>query len=117
MTLDMRLDQNGARATAFALLALFSVGCGTVRNPALERARNAYERARQDPGVAGRAAVALDKTRLTLERAERLWAAEKDVVEVEHLVSLTEIRAEIARATAKRRLAADEIQQLRPQRD
>jgi hypothetical protein len=58
----------------------------------------------------------LDKTRLTLEQAERLWAEEKDVLEVEHLVYLTEKRAEIARATAKRRLAADEIQQLN-QRD
>jgi hypothetical protein len=46
-----------------------------------------------------------------------LWAAEKDVAEVEHLVYLTELRAEIARAIAKRRLAADEIQQLKPQRD
>lgn len=116
MRLDSLLDLCGASAV-LALLAFFSVGCGTVRNPALERARNAYERAREDPGVAGRAAVALDKTRLTLERAERLWAAEKDVDEVEHLVYLTEIRAEIARATAKRRLAADEIQQLKPQRD
>jgi hypothetical protein len=117
MKLDTLLDHYGASAAALALLAFFSVGCGTVRNPALERARNAYERAREDPGVAGRAAVALDKTRLTLERAERLWAAEKDVAEVEHLVYLTEIRAEIARATAKRRLAADEIQQLKPRRD
>jgi hypothetical protein len=117
MKLDTPLDHCGASATAIALLAFFSAGCATVRNPALERARNAYERAREDPGVAGRAAVALDKTRLTLEKAESLWAAEKDVAEVEHLVYLTEIRAEIARATAKRRLAADEIQQLKPQRD
>ena len=102
---------------ALALLAFFSVGCGTVRNPSLDRARHAYDLARRDPGVAGRAAVALDKTRLTLERAERLWAEEQDVVEVEHLVYLVEKRAEIAHATAKRRLAADEIQQLRPQRE
>jgi hypothetical protein len=117
----MRLDtfRNHSRVgiTAFALLVLFSVGCGTVRNPALERARNAYELARQDPTVAGRAAVALEKTRVTLERAEQLWATKKDVVEVEHLVYLVEKRAEIAHATAKRRLAADEIQQLRPQRE
>ena len=103
--------------TAFALLAFLFVGCGTVRNPALDRARNAYDLARRDPAVAGRAAVALDKTRVTLERAERLWATEKDVIEVEHLVYLVEKRAEIAHATAKRRLAADEIQQLRPQRE
>jgi hypothetical protein len=99
-----------------AALLLFSAsvatGCGTVKNPALERARSAYERARQDPAVAGRAAVALHHTRLTLEQAERTWADNKDVPEVDHLVYLTEKRAEIARAIAKRRLAADEIQQL-----
>ncbi|MGH7794495.1 MAG: DUF4398 domain-containing protein [Candidatus Binatia bacterium] len=111
------LDRAGVCAAALALLAFFSVGCGTVRNPALERARNACELARRDPGVAGRAAVALDKTRMTLERAEGLWAAEKDVNEVEHLGYLTEKRAEIARVTARRRLAADEILELRGQRE
>lgn len=103
-------------AAVLLVVTSVSIGCGAVRNPALDRARSAYERARQDPEVAGRAAVALDKTRLTLEQAERLWAEEKDVLEVEHLVYLAEKRAEIARATAKRRLAADEIQQL-TQRD
>jgi OmpA-OmpF porin, OOP family len=118
MRLDtLLLDRGRGSAASLALLAFFFGGCATAQNPALDRARNAYERARQDPGVAGRAAVALDKTRLTLEKAERLWATEKDVAEVEHLVYLTEKRAEIARATAKRRLAADEIQQLMPKRE
>jgi OOP family OmpA-OmpF porin len=116
MRLDTWLNCRGGSA-ALGLLAFFFLGCATTRNPALDRARNAYERARKDPGVAGRAAVALDQTRLTLEKAERLWATENDVAEVEHLVYLTEKRAEIARATAKRRLAADEIQQLMPKRD
>jgi hypothetical protein len=58
----------------------------------------------------------LEKTRSTLEEAERVWSEEKDANEVEHLVYLTEKRAEIALATARRRIAADEIQQLRPQR-
>jgi hypothetical protein len=87
-----------------------------LHNPALERGRNAYERARRDPAVAGRAAVALEKTRWTLEEAERVWAKDKDATEVEHLVYLTEKRAEIALATARRRIAADEIQQLKRQR-
>lgn len=99
-------------ALIFFVLTIFATGCGTANNPALERARNAYERARKDPQVAGRAAVSLHKTRLTLEEAERVWAKEKDVSEVEHLSYLTEKRAEIARAIARRRLAADEIQQL-----
>jgi hypothetical protein len=115
MRLESLCDRWGAAATLS--LVFFLAGCGTVKNPALERARDAYERARRDPAVAGRAAVALDKTRLTLEQAERLWESEKDVAEVDHLVYLTEKRAEIARATARRRSAADEIQQLRSQRD
>ena len=98
------------------LLAVLSASCAAAHNPALERARNAYERARRDPAVVGRAAVALEKTRSTLEEAERVWATEKDATEVEHLVYLTEKRAEIALATARRRVAADEIQQLKPQR-
>jgi OOP family OmpA-OmpF porin len=105
-----------ARAATISLLAILSGSCGAVHNPALDRARNAYERVRRDPAVAGRAAVALEKTRSTLEEAERVWSEEKDANEVEHLVYLTEKRAEIALATARRRIAADEIQQLRPQR-
>jgi OmpA-OmpF porin, OOP family len=105
------------KATVLSLLAFLSASCGAeVRNPALERGRNAYERVRRDPAVAGRAAVSLEKTRSTLEEAERVWAEEKDANEVEHLVYLTEKRAEIALATARRRVAADEIQQLKPQR-
>jgi OmpA-OmpF porin, OOP family len=113
----MKLKRWRARAVMLAVGSCFLVGCAPVSNPALERARSAYERVRRDPEVAGRAAVALDKTRLTLEQAERVWAEQKDVTEVEHLAYLTEKRAEIALATAKRRLAADEIQQLKPQRD
>ena len=104
-------------AAVLSLLAFVSASCGgAVHNPTLERARDAYERARRDPAVVGRASVALEKTRLTLEEAERVWATEKDASEVEHLVYLTEKRAEIALATARRRVAADEIQQLKPLR-
>jgi OOP family OmpA-OmpF porin len=112
----MRLDRTAVSA-ALLLLAFLSLGCGTVHNPAIERARDAYNRARQDREIVGRAAVALDKARLTLEQAERVWTAEKDVVEVEHLAYLTEKRIEIARATARKRLAVDDIQQLNPQRE
>jgi hypothetical protein len=103
---------------AVSLLVIFLAGgCGAVSNPALERARNAYNRARQDREIVGRAAVALEKARLTLEQAERVWTADKDVLEVEHLAYIAEKRVEIARATARKRLATDEIQQLNPQRE
>lgn len=112
MILDFIFDRRTGTAVALSLLAFYSNGCSTVRNPALERAREAYERAWEEPGVAVHAAAALDQTRLTLEQAERVWATEKDITEVEHLVYLTEKRAEIARVIARRRLAADEIRQL-----
>jgi OmpA-OmpF porin, OOP family len=101
-----------------SLLAATSVGCGVVEtnNPALERARDAYQQARHDPAVVGRAAVALDKAGQTLEQAEILWTKKKDVIETEHLAYIAEKRIEIARATARRRLAADEIQQLKSER-
>jgi hypothetical protein len=117
MTSKSILQKRKGTATVLLLLAFLSASCGGgVYNPTLERGRSAYERVRRDPGVVGRAGVALEKTRLTLEEAERVWATEKDASEVEHLVYLTEKRAEIALATARRRLAADEIQQLRPER-
>jgi OmpA-OmpF porin, OOP family len=103
--------------TALSLVAFLSLGCGVVHNPALERARDAYNRARQDREIVARAAVALDKARLTLEQAERVWTQDKDLMEAEHLAYITEKRIEIARATARRRLAADDIQQLNPQRE
>lgn len=99
--------------TALSLLAFISVGCGVVRHPDLEWAREVYERARQDPQVVRHAGVALDKARHSLRQAEQLWAEEKDVTEVGHLAYIAEKRVEIARATAQRRMAADEIQKLK----
>ncbi|HEY2918463.1 MAG TPA: DUF4398 domain-containing protein [Candidatus Binatia bacterium] len=116
MRLSIFLDRRTVGA-ALLLASFLSLGCGAVSNPALERARDAYNRARQDREIVGRAAVALDKARLTLEQAERVWTADKDVLEVEHLAYIAEKRIEIARATARKRLAADDIQQLNPQRE
>jgi len=103
-----------SRCLGAALLttAMLSVGCGAVRNPALQRARDDYDRARQDRELVKRAGVALDRARLTLDQAERVWTTEKDVVEAEHLAYIAEKRIEIARAIARRRIAADDIQQL-----
>ena len=108
------LDRWEMRATLW-LLAFLCAGCAVVRNPALERARDAYQQAQQDTEIVRHAAVALDKARQALEQAERVWTTEKDVIEVEHLAYVAEKRVEIARVTAKRRLATDEIQRLRSQ--
>jgi len=109
--------QEGISVTLALGCVLAFGGCGTVRNPSLERAREAYERALKEPEVATHAAVALDQTRLTLERAERLWETKQDTAEVDHLAYLTEKRAEIAYAVARRRIAADEIRQIRARRE
>src|SRR2546426_9600793 len=106
---DILPDRWRAWAT-LSLLAVTAAGCVAVRNPALERARDAYQQARQDPEVVRRAAVALEKAGQALEQAERLWTTEKDVQEGEHLAYIAEQRADIARVTAKRRGEAAEIQ-------
>ena len=99
--------------TAIFLASFLMAGCATeVNNPALERAREAYTLARQDRDLVARAGVALERARLTLEQAERVWTDEKDVVEAEHLAYLAEKKVEIARAVARRRLAVEELQRL-----
>jgi len=100
--------------TVLALSAAVSIGCGAVRNPALESARDVYQTARQDPTVVRYAAAALDRAEQTLQQADRLWTKENDVFEVEHLAYIVEKRVEIARVTAQRRLAAEEIQTRSP---
>jgi hypothetical protein len=112
----MRLDATSPALTqvrlAFLLLAALAIGCGTVRDPALEHARDLYQKARDDPLVARHAATALDRAGQTLEEADRLWTNERDVTEVEHLAEIVVKRVEIARVTAQRRLAADELRQI-----
>ena len=105
----MQVGRATLRTTLLLMIALFP-GCATVRNPALDRARDAYEKARQDPAIVRNAGAALDRAGQSLEAAEKLWSKEQDVVEVEHLAYIAEKRVEIARVTAQRRLAAGEIQ-------
>jgi hypothetical protein len=116
MRVDAILMEPKRTRLALLLLAGLSIGCGAVRNPALEYAREAYQKARQDPVIVRHAAVALDRAGRTLEEADRLWTKEQDILEVEHLAYIVEKRVEIARVTAQRRLAADEIEQVRSPR-
>jgi ABC-type branched-subunit amino acid transport system ATPase component len=110
----MQVGRVGTR-TMFLLMTVLAA-CTTVRNPALDRARDAYQKARQDPAIVRNAGSALDKAGQSLEAAEKLWAKDHDVVEVEHLAYITEKRVEIARVAAQRRLAAGEIQRPQPPR-
>jgi OOP family OmpA-OmpF porin len=98
------------------LLALLSIGCGAVRNPALESARELYQRARQDSMLVRYASAALDRAGQTIEEADRRWMDDRDVNETEHLAYLATKRIEIARVTAQRRLAEDEVRPSPPAR-
>jgi ABC-type branched-subunit amino acid transport system ATPase component len=113
----MRVDIvcRSARQTTAAclLLSFLMISCAAVHNPALEKAREAYQRAREDPAIVRNAGAALDRAERALHAAEQLWTKEQDVAEVEHLAYIAEKKVEIARVTAQRRLAADEIEQAR----
>jgi hypothetical protein len=100
-------------AASFTLLVAFAIGCGAVRNPALENARTDYHKAQQDPMIVRHAAAALDKAARALNEADQRWEEDQDIIEVEHLAYIAEKRVEIARATAQRRLAMEEIQRIR----
>ena len=69
-----RLSSRPLRHAVIFLVASLSIGCGTVRNPSLERARDAYQKARQDPLIVRNAGAALDRAQLTLETAEQTTA-------------------------------------------
>jgi hypothetical protein len=96
---------------ALLFLAALSIGCGTVRNPALESARELYQRARQDPLLVRYASAALDRAGQTIDEADRRWTDDKDVNETDHLAYIATKRIEIARVTAQRRLAEEEVRQ------
>jgi hypothetical protein len=113
MLLSFFSNQRGRAGATLLILALAS-GCGAVRNPALESARDAYQNARQDPVIVRHASAALERAAQVLHEADRIWTEDNDVAEVEHLAYLVEKRVEIARVTAQRRLAADDIRQWRP---
>jgi OmpA-OmpF porin, OOP family len=98
------------------LLAGFATGCGVVQNPALVKAHLAYQNARQDPMIVRNAGADLEKAAAVLEKADQSWAKDKDPIEAEHLAYIAQKRVEIARVTAERRLAVDELQQIKSQR-
>jgi OmpA-OmpF porin, OOP family len=107
-----------------ALLAGLAVAssCAPLRNPALENARADYEKAQEDPIIVRHASAALEKAARALEEADqrwtgRPWARDADIIEVEHLAYLAEKKVAVARAIAQRRIALEEIHQMRPRHE
>lgn len=104
----------------FGLLLLASTviaGCSTVANPALERARKAFELAKADPEVSSNAPVSLYEAEKVLRQAERTWESGGSREEIEHFAYLTNQRVEIARATAERKVAETELLKLSQERE
>ena len=116
MVVGSSFSARSQRRITLLLLALLSIGCGTVRNPALESARELYQRARQDSMLVRYASAALDRAGQTIDEADRRWMDDRDVNETEHLAYLATKRIEIARVTAQRRLAEDEVRPSPPAR-
>src|SRR5262249_24847016 len=92
-------------------------GCSTARPDALEEARENLERAQQDPVISKNAEVPLYEARQTYARAEHASDKDSDEKEVRHLAYLTNQKIEIARETAKQKLAEAETQRLAGERE
>jgi OmpA-OmpF porin, OOP family len=117
----MIIRQRSRRYVAVGMVmiaSLMGVSCGAKQPPAaLESARTAYTQAEQEPQVAANAPAALREARQTLDRAEAVWANDRDETEVIHLAYLTEQQVEIAEAVTERELAGVERQTLSQERE
>jgi OmpA-OmpF porin, OOP family len=98
-------------------LALFVAGCSGARPASLDRARSSLTQAQQDPLVARYATAQLSEAQTRMTQAERAWNNDGDRDETAHLAYLTEQQAGIAVAVAKQKVAEDEAQRLRAQRE
>lgn len=109
-------DRNcfGRRGPAWASLAILALcaSCAT-RNAALDQARVAYDRARQDKEIAQYAPVALSEAGQALSQAER--ASGRD--EITHLAYIAQRKVEIAEALAQGKAAEAQSQELLGERD
>jgi OOP family OmpA-OmpF porin len=106
-----RFGRRGPVWVSLAIAALCT-SCAT-HNAALDQARVAYDRARQDTEIAKYAPVALSEAGQALSRAER--ASNHD--EVSHLAYIAQRKVEMAEALAEGKAAESQSQELLGQRD
>jgi outer membrane protein OmpA-like peptidoglycan-associated protein len=107
----------GVTIGAGVLVSFLGVGCGPTTNTALERARANYQQAQQDPQITTYAPAALQEAQQSLQHAEHVWQQEKNDNEVTHLAYVTDQRVAIARFTADKTVAEDQIKQLGEERE
>lgn len=100
-------------------VSLMGLGCSTIpaRPAELEQARTTFAQAQQDPQVATNAPVALREAEEAMRRAEQAWEKDKNLREVRNLAAVAQRRVEVARAAADKKMAEDEIEQLRSERE
>jgi outer membrane protein OmpA-like peptidoglycan-associated protein len=101
--------------TMAALMSLI-MGCSTTPL-ALEQARQNYQRMERDPQISQNAPVASYEASQALRRTEEEWEKNRNEDEVSHLAYLTDKRIEIARETARQKVAETEAQQLKQERE
>lgn len=101
--------------TLAALMSLITA-CATVPS-ALEHARQNYQQMEGDPQISRNAPVASYEASQALRRTEQAWKEDGDKEEVRHLAYLTDRRIEIARETARQKVAEAESQQLKQERE
>ena len=90
---------------------LAACATGQAPLPALEQARSSVQSASANPAVGQYAQLELKEARDTLDRADHVWAYEKDEAETKHLAYLAQQRAAIASHTAQARQTDAQIQQ------
>jgi outer membrane protein OmpA-like peptidoglycan-associated protein len=93
-----------------AALALFVIGCAQapVENIALKNAREAYQKAKEDPNVEANAAVPLYEAGKILKNAESATSESQ----TSHLAYMAEKQTAVAVAIAEQKLAEAEVQKL-----
>ncbi len=98
------------------LVSSIGAGCGPTTNAALERARDNYAQAQQNPQISTYAPVPLQEAQQSLQQAEQAWKDDKDSDEVNHLSYVTDQRIAIARSTAEKKLTEAEMKKLSEER-
>jgi outer membrane protein OmpA-like peptidoglycan-associated protein len=113
------LSRTGARALLAGSFVLLLAACQTVPTtpPALAEARDALRAAESDPAVVGNAPLQLQQARDALARAERQWADDQNVDEMQTLTHIARQRVAIARAVAERQLYEARVQQAQAERE
>jgi outer membrane protein OmpA-like peptidoglycan-associated protein len=106
-------------STGIALFATTGLlfGCAHTMNPEVTDAEVAYRSAMSDPSVASKGQVQLSEANKELDRAKKAFKDGEDEEVVDHYAYLAKRRVDIARATAERSTAQQQVEALGERRD